>query len=79
MPYYWFVWDEENEDHVAQHGISREDFEQIVCDPDATEVSRTSGRPVAFGNTSDGRYLMCVYEMLDELTVYPVTAFEVED
>jgi hypothetical protein len=41
--------------------------------------SRTSGRPIAFGYTSDGRYICVVYEEVDEHTLYPVTAFEVED
>jgi hypothetical protein len=36
-------------------------------------------RPVAFGYTSTGKYLACVFEMLDDDTVYPVTAYEVED
>ena len=55
MPYLWFVWDDESAGYVGEHGVLQEDFAQIVCDPDATDVSRTSGRPVAFGSTSDGR------------------------
>ena len=40
-------------------------------------MSQSSGRPCAFGYTPDGRYLICFYEMLDELTILPVTAYEV--
>ena len=33
---------------------------------------------IAFGETATGKYLACVYEFLDETTVLPVTAYEVE-
>jgi len=40
-------------------------------------VSRSSGRPVLFGDTSAGRHMMVVYERIDAHTVYPVTAYDV--
>jgi len=40
-----------------------------VCDPDEVEQSRWSGRRMAFGATSTGKYLACVYELLDDTTV----------
>jgi len=79
MPYYLFVWDDENEAHMEEHGVSFEEFSEVVCDPDRVDRSRTSGRPIAFGYTSTGRYLACVYEMLDEDTVYAITAYDAED
>jgi uncharacterized DUF497 family protein len=79
MPIFDFLWDGENDDHIDQHGVTIEEFEQVVQDPDATEFSDSSGRPIAFGYTADGRYLACVYEMLDELRVYPITAYEIEE
>ena len=30
-----------------------------------------------WGETLDGRYLLCVYEYIDELTILPITAYEV--
>ena len=41
------------------------------------DISRSSGRPVVFGDTSTGRHLMVVYEEIDADTVYPVTAYDV--
>jgi hypothetical protein len=79
VPFYFFLWDDDRIDHLAQHGVDPEDFEAIVQQPDRYGVSRTSGRPVAYGFTADGRYLKCVYEMVDEVTVSPVTAFEVRE
>lgn len=79
MPFFFYQWDDENEQHVAEHGITPEEFEEVVSDPVETKESRSSGRPMAFGYTASGKYLACVYEFLDDVTVYPVTAYEVED
>ena len=77
MPFYFFLWTNENERHVAEHGVTVEEFEEVVCDPESVESSRTSNRPVAFGYTSTGKYLAYVYDLMDEDTVLPVTAYEV--
>ncbi len=79
MPFYFFVWDEENVEHLGEHGISPEEFEAIVSDPEHEDSSRSSGRPMAFGFTTDGRFVACVFEKIDDATVYPITAFEIED
>ena len=79
MPFYFFVWDEENIEHLEEHGVSTEEFEAIVSDPEQEDSSRSSGRPMAFGFTADGRLIACVFERIDDATVYPVTAFEIED
>ena len=79
MPYFHFVWTEETIQHVAQHGISQEDFEAVVCDPVGTDRSRSSGLPVAFGYTSDGRYIIAVFQEIDDVTLFPVTAYEVDE
>jgi uncharacterized DUF497 family protein len=79
LPFYLFLWNDEIEQHLARNGVTPEEFEEVVCDPDEVDPSRTSGRPIAFGQTSTGNYLACVYELLDETTVLPVTAYEVED
>lgn len=77
MPFYLFVWNDEIEGHLAQHGVSPDEFEAVVCDPEEVDTSRSSGREIAFGEVN-GRFLACVYELLDETTVLPVTAYEVE-
>ena len=78
MPFYFFVWDDETEDHLQQHGVFPDDFEAIVCEPDALDESRATGRPLAFGWSNDGRYICCVYEHIDDDTILPITAFEVD-
>ena len=78
MPYYFFVWNDETVQHLAEHNVTPDEFEQAVCRPIGGETSRTTGRPIAFGYTSEGRKLACIYELVDESTVLPITAYEVE-
>jgi hypothetical protein len=77
MPYYEFQWTEEIEEHLEEHGISPEDFMQVVRNPAATGYSRSSGYPAAWGYTLDGRFIIAVY--VDDLTLLPVTAYEVAE
>jgi hypothetical protein len=79
MPYYFFIWTAEVIEHLAEHEVTPEEFEEVVSRPDFEDVSRSSGNPVAFGHSSDGRYLCCVFRRLDDDTIEPVTAYEVGD
>ena len=79
MGYFEFLWTEEIVEHIAEHGVSQDDFEQVVTKPWSKGMSRSSGLPAAWGYAADGRYLMVVYEELDEMTILPVTAYEVRE
>jgi uncharacterized DUF497 family protein len=79
MPYYEFQWTDEIIAHLAEHGVSPEDFQEVVSNPRRVSVSRSSGRPCCWGDAPDGRPLFCVYECLDEVEIIPVTAYEVFD
>jgi hypothetical protein len=79
MPYHFFVWTQEIIDHLAEHDVTPDDFEEVVNNPDYEDVSRSSGNPVAFGSTSDGRYVCCVFRRFDEDTIEPITAYEVRE
>jgi uncharacterized DUF497 family protein len=70
-----FHWTPEIIQHLAEHGVSQEEFETVVAKPDEVVVSRTSERLIAFGHGSDGRLLACVYDLLGD-DVIPVTAYE---
>lgn len=78
MPYYQFFWTAEIVAHLAENNVTPEEFEDVVSAPASTDRSQSSARPMAFGFTDEGRYLVCVYEFLDAVTVLPVTAFEPE-
>ena len=49
MPYFdLFLWDEQNEDHLAQHGVTREEFEFVVLNAKKAQTSRSTGRPTCY-------------------------------
>lgn len=70
MAWYDVIWNDEpggNVEHIAEHGLSPEDVEAVICNPIEKKTSRSSGRPIVTGYAPD-----------DECTIYPVTAYEVE-
>ena len=84
MPFQSILWDlddepEGNVKHCLEHGVTKEEVEEVVQDPRSRRgISRTSGRPALFGDTSTGRHLIVVYELIDDETIYPVTAYDVD-
>lgn len=81
MPHVLFVWNDELVDYIAQHGVTPEEFEEVVLNAKTIQHSRSSGRPMAFGPTSTGKYLACVFEYTGagEDEVLPITAYEIDD
>ncbi|MDX1946465.1 MAG: hypothetical protein SFU86_13780 [Pirellulaceae bacterium] len=82
MPFEAIIWDldddpEGNVQHCAEHDVSKEEIEEVFENATDKDISRSSERPVVFGDTNSGRHLMVVYEEIDAETVYPVTAYEV--
>jgi len=76
VAYFDFVWTNEIVQHLAEHRVKPEDFEEVVSYPDLRATSRSSGRPCCWAELEDGRYILCVYEYLDDNTFLPVTAYE---
>ena len=82
MPDITIIWDldddpEGNVQHCAEHDVTKGEVEEVLQHPSDADVSRSSGRPVVFGDTSTGRHLMIVYETIEPDVVYPITAYEV--
>ena len=79
------AWDMEddpkgNVQHIAANGITMEEVEEVLLDENnPVGESRSSGRPMTFGETSTGKKIAVVWEQaLDNpLIIRPVTAFEV--
>ena len=76
------LWDldedsEGNVFHCAQHGVTKEEVEEVFLNAMDVDISRSTGRPVVFGETKTGRHLMVVFEAINKNTVYPITAFDV--
>ena len=82
-----FIWDLEDDSEgnywhicVEGHGITRDEVEEVLdTHYPGQATSRSSGRPLVFGWTSTGKYIVISYEdmLSDAPAVYPVTAFEV--
>jgi uncharacterized DUF497 family protein len=81
-------WDEpedesSNTTHIAEHGRTPEEVEYALFDENTTfDVSHSSGRPIAFGNTGTGRFIAIVFEVLnpaDPLIIRPITAYDVPE
>lgn len=71
-----------NARHISENGVTVEEVEEILTSPSAShDTSRSSGRPLRFGWTSTGKYIVVVYEIGSDgryTVVRPVTAYEVE-
>ena len=81
------IWDDEDDPDgnywhicVEGHGLTRVEVEDVLRDEDSDiDVSRSSGRPTAFGWTSSGERIAVVFEEMSEdpKIVYPVAAYPV--
>ena len=81
MAWYDFFWTYEedgNAGHVAEHGLTTEDVEHAVRHAWGRDVSASSGERILFGPALDGGELCVVYELLDEITCYVITAYRTD-
>lgn len=74
------IWDIEddvggNVQHIARHGLEKQDVEDVLDSPAGFGRSRRSGLPCVWGYTRYGLYIIVVYEKIDDEHVYPVTAY----
>jgi uncharacterized DUF497 family protein len=81
-------WDEPDDEgsntaNVAEHGLTFEEVEHALFDENTTfDLSDSSGRPIAFGDTGTGRFIAVVFELLnvaDPLIIRPITAYDVPE
>lgn len=76
------IWDYQeggNVEHIDEHDLTPEDVEFVLKHAGEEETSDSSGRPCVFGYTPDGEHVIVVFEWIDEITVLPVTAYEVPE
>jgi uncharacterized DUF497 family protein len=83
-----FDWDDPDEAgsntaHVGEHGLTADEVESAILDEQTVfDVSQSSGRPIAFGKTITGRYIVVVFEVqnpADPLVIRPITAYDVPE
>ena len=79
MPFYFVIWTLEAIEHLEQHGVTQDEFEQVVFLSRRAVIERSDSNPDNFtvvGTTDRGRELRCVWQVIDETTIVPVTAYE---
>jgi uncharacterized protein len=71
-----FDWDEYNKAHLARHGVSHTEFEDVFSGVMIEQIVERAGekRVSAIGKTKAGRYLFLAYVMRDG-RIRPVTAY----
>ena len=84
MPLIDIVWDladdpDGNVQHIAEHGLVPSDVEYVLNNLKRRAKSRSSDRPMVFGRAPSGENIAVIYEEIDESTIYPVTAYQVEE
>ena len=81
------IWDDQDDPDgnywhicVEGHGLTCQEVEDVLRDDESEiEVSRSTGRPTAFGCTASGERIAVVFEEMSEgpKIVYPVSAYPV--
>lgn len=79
MPYYFYIWTPEIIAHLAEHGVTPDEFEEVVSNPELRHVSRSSGNPLTISSTAQGKRICCLFRYLDADTIEPITAYEIAD
>jgi uncharacterized protein len=72
-----FVWPQTQIDHVAEHGVTPEEFEEACFGKTMVRRMESKGNnPVYFimGQTDAGRYLVCIVIRFPDGNAYPVSA-----
>lgn len=63
------AWDDEDDEggnvrHIATADLTPAEVEDVLYDPASLpDASRSTGRPVLFGRTSTGKFIVVVYEV----------------
>ena len=78
------IWDDPddpdgNVQHIAEHGLTIEDVEEVLLNPANEAISQSSGRPCSFGYTPAGEFIIVIYEPINGDRAYPVTAYSVPE
>jgi len=77
MAMHEIVWPADRVEHIAGHGITPEEFEQVCFGRALVLGARSEGRnPVyhVLGQTDSGSYLLCIVIRFADGRGYPVTA-----
>jgi len=73
-----FEWDDDNVEHLAGHGISPEEAEQVLSGPSVRTRggTRAPDRFRALGRTTGGRYLLLICQLKSGGLIRPFSGWE---
>lgn len=77
MPISELVWPEDRVEHIAEHGVTPEEFEEVCFGRSIVLRTKATGKnPVYYvlGETDAGRHVFCVAIEFSGGKGYPVTA-----
>jgi hypothetical protein len=77
-----FIWPEDRVDHIARHGVTPEEVEEVCFGKAFVQRAKSQGsNPVYYvlGQTVAGRYLFCVVIQFPDERGYPITARPMTD
>lgn len=72
-----FIWPKERIDHIAGHGVTPEEVEEVCFGKPVVYRAKSEGKNAVYyvlGQTDAGRYLFCVVIQFPDGKGYPVTA-----
>lgn len=72
-------WTEQSEDHIARHGVSPGDVEEVVFSRPRLVAGGRENTTLIFGTTGAGRYLVVVLADSEDGRMYVVTARDMTD
>lgn len=83
MAYIQCIWDLDDDSngnvfHIARHGLTKNDVEDVLADPITEDKSLSTGWPIYFGLTRSGERVAFVFEWINKMTVYPVTDYRID-
>ena len=79
MTIHEFIWPGERIEHIARHGVTPEEVEQVCFGKPWVQRTKSEGENPVYlvqGQTETGRYLLCVVIHFPDGKGYPVTARE---
>jgi uncharacterized DUF497 family protein len=77
MRIHTIIWSDDRVEHIAQHAVTQDEFEEVCFGRALVQRARSTGEnPVYYvlGQTNAGRYLFCVVIQFPDGNGYPVTA-----
>lgn len=69
-----FDWDEFNESHIAEHGVSIYEVEEAILFHKPLYQKGREGRYIAYGVSAEGRYIFIVFVIKNGACIRVITA-----